>query len=84
VQLQADSEQLSICQELLECLEDSPPAKRKFNALPGSHQRYYSKWIETAKTIQTKTKRIAMTIKAMENNMSYAEMLRANAQTVNK
>jgi len=84
VQLQEDSEQLSICQELLECLEDSPLAKKKFNALPGSHQRYYSKWIETAKTIQTKSKRIAMTINAMEKNMSYGEMLRANAQTVNK
>ena len=84
VQLQEDSERLSICQELLECLEDFPLAKKKFNALPGSHQRYYSKWIETAKTIQTKSKRITMTINAMERNMSYGEMLRANAQTVNK
>jgi hypothetical protein len=84
VQLQEDKQSLSICKELLACLEDAPAAKKRFGALPGSHQRYYSKWIESAKTIETKSKRIAMTINAMERNMSYGEMLRANAQTVNK
>jgi hypothetical protein len=45
---------------------------------------YYSKWVESAKTIQTKAKRITMTITAMEKNLTYAEMLRLNAQSVNK
>lgn len=84
VQLQEDKQAPVICKELLECLEDAPLAGKRFHALPGSHQRYYSKWIESAKTIQTKSKRIARTIEAMEKNMSYAEMLRANAQAVNK
>ncbi len=84
VQLQEDKQPPVICRELLDCLADSPQALNHFNALPGSHKLYYSKWIESAKTIQTKSKRIARTIAAMEKNMSYAEMMRANAQTVNK
>jgi hypothetical protein len=84
VQLEEDDLPPALCGDLLECLRDAPLAHQWFNALPGSHQRYYSKWIESAKTVRTKSARIAMTITAMEKNMSYAEMLRANAQTVNK
>jgi hypothetical protein len=84
VQMQEDKEPLPICPELLECFEDAPLAKKKFNELPGSYQRYYSNWIESAKTIHTKSKRIAMAINALEKNMSYAEMLHSNAQAVNK
>jgi hypothetical protein len=84
VQLQEDKQPPSISGELLECLEDSPLALKHFNALPASHKLYYSKWIESAKTIQTKSKRIALTVTAMEKNMSYGEMLRSNAQAVNK
>ena len=70
--------------ELLECLADSPKADVRFKSLPRSHQMYYSKWIESAKTIQTRTKRIVLAIAAMEKNLSYGEMLRLNAQSVNK
>ncbi|MDP4130166.1 MAG: YdeI/OmpD-associated family protein [Bacteroidota bacterium] len=84
VQLQEDKQAPGICRELMECLEDAPLALKRFNALPASHRMYYSKWIESAKTIQTKSKRIALTITAMERNMTYAEMMRANAQSVNK
>ena len=84
VQLQEDKKPPSICGELLECLEDSPAALKRFNTLPGSHKLYFSKWIESAKTIQTKSKRIALTVTAMEKNMTYGEMIRANAQAVNK
>ncbi len=84
VRLQEDRQSPLICKELLECLADSPLALKRFDALPNSHKLYYSKWIESAKTIQTKSKRIALAVTAMERNMSYAEMLRANAQAVNK
>ena len=84
VYLQEDKQTPAVCPELLQCLQDAPMALDRFKALLPSHQLYYSKWIESAKTIQTKSKRIALTITAMEKHMSYAEMLRANAQTVNK
>ena len=82
--LEEDKKPLKVSAELLECLTDSPKAENKFRALPQSHQMYYSKWIESAKTIQTKAKRIGMTITAMEKNLTYGEMLRLNAQSVNK
>jgi hypothetical protein len=82
--LEEDKKPLVVNEELMECLTDSPKAKKKFSALPRSHQMYYSKWIESAKTIGTRAKRIGLTIMAMEKNMTYAEMLRLNAQTVNK
>lgn len=82
--LAEDKKPLEVSAELLECMADSPKAKKKFNSLPRSHQMYFSKWIESAKTIQTKAKRIGLTITAMERNLTYAEMLRLNAQSVNK
>ena len=82
--IEEDKKPLKISTELLECLADSPKAEKKFTALPQSHQMYYSKWIESAKTIQTRAKRIGMTISALERNLNFGEMLRLNAQAVNK
>ena len=84
LRLMEDTKPLEICTELLECLGDAPKAGKKFMALPRSHQMYYSNWIGSAKTIRTKARRIACTIEAMEKNLTYAEMLRLNAQSVNK
>jgi Domain of unknown function (DUF1905)/Bacteriocin-protection, YdeI or OmpD-Associated len=82
--LEADSRPLKISAELSACLADAPKAEKKFTALPHSHQMYYSNWIESAKTVQTKAKRIGLTILSMEKNMGFAEMLKLNAQSVNK
>lgn len=84
VSLEEDKKPVEVIAELLECLTDSPKAEKKFKTLPRSHQMYYSKWIESAKTLETRAKRIGLTIMAMEKNMTYAEMLRLNAQSVNK
>lgn len=84
LRLEEDKKPLEVFAELLECLADVPKAEKKFNSLPRSHQMYYSHWIESAKTIRTRAKRIGLTITAMEKNLTYAEMLRLNAQSVNK
>ena len=76
-QLQIDKTPLSICPALLECLEDEPVAMTNFKKMPNSHQHYYSKWIESAKTEPTRAKRIAMTVTAMVRAMDFGEMLRA-------
>ena len=49
-----------------------------FKTLPGSHQRYFSKWIEDAKTMQTKTKRIVMALTAFSKKQGFPEMMREN------
>jgi Domain of unknown function (DUF1905)/Bacteriocin-protection, YdeI or OmpD-Associated len=77
VQLETDNKPLVICPELMECLADEPKAFAAFNKMPKSFQNYYSKWIETAKTEQTKTKRIAMAVSSLSKGMNFGEMLRA-------
>jgi hypothetical protein len=78
VQLKEDDREFEISKELLECLADEPRALKQFNKLPGSHQRYYSKWITSAKTETTRAGRIARAVNALANGMSYAEMLRSD------
>ena len=77
VQLETDESAFKIDKELLECLSDEPKAMAAFQKMPPSHQNYYSKWIEEAKTSPTKAKRIAMTVTAMLKGMDFGEMLRA-------
>ena len=60
-----------------ECLEDEPEAKRTFFALPRSHQHYFVKWIESAKTDVTRIKRISIAVNALSYGMQYGEMIRA-------
>jgi hypothetical protein len=77
VKLEVDNAPVIICPELIECLADEPAALAFFNKLPGSHQKYYSRWIESAKTEATKAKRIAQTVTACSRAMGYGEMIRS-------
>lgn len=64
-------------QELLDCLADEPAALQFFSSLPGAHQNYFSKWVESAKTEATRAKRIAMTVSATSKKWGFSEMIRA-------
>jgi hypothetical protein len=77
VKLEADKAQLTLNKELMACLEDEPEALKFFKALAKSHQHYFSKWIESAKTEATKTKRIAQTVNALVKKQVYGEMIRS-------
>lgn len=76
VTLEIDTDPLPQSADLLACLEDEPKALAYFNKLPASHQNYYNKWIESAKTIETKTKRISMTVRGMAMGLDYGQTLR--------
>lgn len=76
VQLAADEKLPVINKLLLSCLADEPDAEASFNKMPRSHQLYYSRWIESAKTEATQAKRIAMTVSALLKKMDFGEMLR--------
>lgn len=76
LRLWLDERPLEISADLLSCLEDEPKALENFLKLPPSHQQYYSKWIESAKTDATRAKRIAQTVNAMVKGLSYGEMMR--------
>jgi hypothetical protein len=77
VEAELDSKPLALSSDLMKCLKTEPAAFAHFKSIPKSHQNYFSNWIEGAKSIHTKTKRIAITVMAMDQKMGYAEMLRA-------
>ncbi len=77
VQLEEDKKPYQLDADFLECLQDEPKAFGAFNALPRSFQNYYSKWIESAKTEPTKTKRIAHAVSTLAKGMNFSEMMRA-------
>lgn len=78
VQLSEDSSDFIFNKDFIDCLNDEPAAKIFFQSLPGSHQRYFSKWIDSAKTESTRTKRIAMSVNALVKKWGYGEMIRAS------
>jgi uncharacterized protein YdeI (YjbR/CyaY-like superfamily) len=58
-------------------LKEDPAALQFFKSLPPSHQQYYSKWIESAKTSATKAKRIVISMEGFGKKQGYGEMMRA-------
>ena len=77
LQLVEDKTEFVFNKDFIECLTDEPNAFDFFKTLPGSHQRYFSKWIESAKTEPTKAKRIVQTINGLAKRQGYPEMMRA-------
>ena len=78
VDMVEDKAPVELDADLMACLEDDKKANAFFESLPGSHRNYFSKWIQSAKTPETKAKRIAMSLNAFQNKMGYPEMMRAN------
>jgi hypothetical protein len=82
VQITEDKSEFVFNKDFIDCLNDEPAAKSFFDSLTGSHQRYFSKWIDDAKTEPTKTKRIAMSVNALAKKWGYPEMIRAQKKTI--
>ncbi len=78
VSLEADDSDFVFSEEFIACLQDDPVAYDFFQTLSGSHQKYFSKWIDSAKTSATRTKRIVMAVVALSKKQGYPEMIRAN------
>lgn len=78
VGLELDTAEQLLSEDFTECLKDAPAALKYFNTLLKSHQRYFSNWIESAKTDSTKSKRIAQSIEALSMQLGYSEMIRMN------
>ena len=83
IEMDPDNRKPVLSADLIKCLKQEPASLAFFKSLPKSHQHYFSKWIESAKTINTKTKRIVMAVTAMAGRQGFGEMLRAN-RSVNR
>jgi len=75
--LEADNEPAPLNNDLLECINDDQDAKAYFETLTPGHKKYFSNWINTAKTEPTKAKRIAQTITALSRKQDFGQMLRS-------
>lgn len=78
IELTEDKSAFVFNTDFLECLRDEPVADAHFQSLTGSHQRYFSKWIDAAKTEPTRVKRITMAVNALAKKWGYPEMIRAS------
>ncbi len=68
--------------DFLEYLESEKKAYEFFKSLSKSHQNYFSKWIDSAKTVTIKAKRIAEAVHALSKKMGYSEMIRARKSII--
>jgi len=76
VSLEIDTGAFQFNEDFIACLHDEPRANQFFKSLAGGHQRYFSQWIDSAKTESTKVKRITMAVNALARGLGYPEMLR--------
>ena len=65
-------------EDLEMCLVDVDNAMDEFLKQPKSHQNYFIRWINEAKTDATRVKRLTMTLNAMIKKQDYGEMIRAS------
>lgn len=87
VQIEFDKTKYKLDAEFMDCLKDDIEALKFFNTLTRSHQNYFSKWIESARTDATKAKRIALALNAFIKKQGFPEMMRArknNKQSISR
>ncbi len=78
VQLEVDKNEKPLSAELIDCIADEPRAQETFDKLPPSHQRYFSNWIESARTDATRIRRITQAVIALSQGFGFSEMVRMN------
>ena len=74
--LEVDKKEIKPPPEFVVCLKDEPTAYEFYFSLAKSHQLYFTRWINEAKTEQTKTKRIAQAVNALAKKFDYGLMIR--------
>jgi hypothetical protein len=80
VEMEVDKTKLKLSSDLLVCLKDEPAAEKFFNSLAPSHQRYFSNWVESAKTEPTRAKRIALSLAALSRQKHFGIMMRESKE----
>jgi hypothetical protein len=81
VTLELDTTPYPMNEDLISLLEEEPIGNAYFKSLAPSHQRYFSKWVDAAKTLPTKATRLAACIHALNLHWDYGTMIRAQKKT---
>jgi hypothetical protein len=75
VKLEEDKDfKVDMPDDLKECFDFEPESWDFFNSLPKSHRNYFIKWINDAKTGETRAKRIVNTVNAMLRKWTFNVM----------
>jgi len=82
VEIDIDVSELVAAQDFIDCLAEVPKALTQYEKLSQGHKNYFTKWLETAKTQETKANRIAMAVDALSRGLRFDEMLREKKGTV--
>ena len=77
IKFEIDEGEPLISKELMACLKEDAVALKQFQSQLLSHQNYFHRYIESAKTATTKATRIVNTINAMHKKQNYGEMIRS-------
>lgn len=77
LRLDVDDSPILPPEELLECLADEPAAMEYWESISGAHRNYFIKHIESAKTVETRARRVAQSLDALMKKMDYGQMIRA-------
>lgn len=79
VHLKEDKDfKIDMPEDLEMCLMEEEHLMSTFLSFAKSHQNYFIKWINEAKTEATRTKRLALTITAMYKKQDFGTMIREN------
>lgn len=76
LEMSLDVSEIPLSEDLITALSSDLDAINQFETLTPSHQQYFSKWVESAKTLPTKSDRIAKCLYAMQYKMEYGQMIR--------
>lgn len=82
VELEVDKRRLPRSLELIACLKDEPAAQAFFKSLNQSHQNYFNNWVRSAKTAETKSRRITTALQALSQQKNYTMMVRERMKAV--
>lgn len=74
--LEPDDPELQTPPDLQECLEDDPEALAAYDKLRRAERHYFIRWIDSAKGVETRSKRIAHTLNALVKGIGFGPMLR--------
>lgn len=67
---------IELPEDLKVCLSDEPHLLKNFLKQPKSHQNWYINWLNTAKTVATRTKRMVKIVNAMDKDWDFSTMMR--------
>lgn len=76
VKMAVDDKPITFNADLMQCLSDEPSAQSFFKSLTPGHQKYFSDWVESAKTEGTRATRISHIITAMLYKEDFGQMIR--------